>query len=77
MIKDNRVENIDFQGNKMKELIGSLGLWEIRILYYFWMGNSSRSPQAILNFYNIKTDSRTSVRRGLKALEERGLLEKE
>lgn len=54
--------NINLKDDKVKSLIGSLGLWELRILYYFWMGNYNKSPQAILDYYNITTDSRTSVR---------------
>lgn len=83
MIDENQNEildnfyNIDLKDEKVKNLIGNLGLWELRILYYFWMGNKSKSPQAILDYYNIKTDSRTSVRQGLEALESKGLLKKD
>lgn len=83
MIDENQKEildnfyNINLKDDKVKNLIGSLGLWELRILYYFWMGNYNKSPQAILDYYNITTDSRTSVRRGLEALESKGLLRKD
>ena len=82
MIDENQKENlenfnnINMKDDKVKSLIGSLGLWELRILYYFWVGNCNKSPQAILDYYNITTDSRTSVRRGLEALESKGLLKK-
>lgn len=83
MIDENQKEildnfyNINLKDDKVKSLIGSLGLWELRILYYFWVGNYNKSPQAILDYYNITTDSRTSVRRGLEALESKGLLKKD
>ena len=35
------------------------------------------SPQAVLNFYKIKTDSRTSVRRGIEELFDKGYLVEE
>lgn len=82
MIDENQKEilnnfyNINLKDDKVKSLIGSLGLWELRILYYFWMDNYNKSPQAILDYYNITTDSRTSARRGLEALESKGLLKK-
>ena len=37
----------------------------------------SLSPQAVLNFYEIKTDSRTSVRRGIEELFDKGYLVEE
>lgn len=45
MIDENQKEildnfyNINLKDDKVKSLIGSLGLWELRILYYFWVGN--------------------------------------
>ena len=62
-------------------IVGSLSQWGLKIWLYLnknkeWF-EVNLSPQAILNFYEIKTDSRTSVRRGIDELLSKGFLREE
>ncbi len=61
--------------------ICNLSQWGLKVWLYLNKNKEdfeiNLSPQAVLNFYEIKTDSRTSVRRGIEELFDKGYLVEE
>lgn len=78
MSRDNLYQRIP--SNALPDL-GKLSLWGIKVWLYLNCNavgyTLDFSPQAVLNFYDIKNDQRTSARRGINELVEKGYLVQE
>lgn len=69
-------EKVIFITEEEAKIFGKLSLWGIRVWVFSHFNHGVVSPQEVLDWYGITTDSRKNVRAGIQDLENNGLIER-